>query len=68
MQKLSFLAQLNAYQELEVSYCAELPDCIHMVKSYPEVGLELFFDGATVWTSALEAAAEALLLGNLAYA
>jgi hypothetical protein len=68
MQKMSFLAQLNHYQELEVTYCAELPEFIHMVKSSPTEDFELFFDGDVAWTAELEDAAEALLQANLVYA
>jgi hypothetical protein len=67
MEIMSFLATINQYQELEISFCAELPESISMVKVYPEDGIELYFDGAVEWTSRLEREAEAILLGNLFY-
>jgi hypothetical protein len=68
MEKMSFLASQNSNQMIEVSFCTELPEAIHMVKIYHDEGIELFFDGAVNWTEALEEAAESLLLGNLIYA
>jgi hypothetical protein len=68
MEKISFFATLDQYQELELSFCAELPAAIHMVKIYPEEGIELFFDGSVEWTDTLVREAENILLGNLIYA
>jgi hypothetical protein len=68
MEKMSFLATQNIYQTIEVSFCTELPETIHIVKMYHDEGIELFFDGDVRWTSAAEEEAESLLLGNLVYA
>ena len=65
---MSFLASVNQYQELEISFCVELPESISMVKVYPEDDIELYFDGSVEWTAQLEKEAETILLGNLFYA
>lgn len=65
MLKITFLASFDSDQILSVIPCEIAPEFIHMIKNYPDAGIELYFDADCNWTAQFEEAAENLLFSEI---